>query len=174
MTKSKRPIGAWEPLIIYGGRELSVDRPRTVCDALSYAGCYRTFPGALVGMKPPRFAVWMFHQLGARAGDQLVDLYPGSGAITEAWRRYTGAPRAVGEVGVVDARHAAASEGAPGPRAYDLPVVGREQAHVSGQRHSVRVGRVPRGRLHRRGGQRRRGAGGVSSTLACGRATRSS
>jgi hypothetical protein len=47
-------------------------------------------------MKPPRFAVWMFGQLGARAGDQLVDLYPGSGEITEAWRRCTGALRVTG------------------------------------------------------------------------------
>ena len=53
----------------------------------------RSCPGARVGMKPPRFAVWMFGRLGARAGDELVDLYPGSGAITEALRRCTGARR---------------------------------------------------------------------------------
>jgi hypothetical protein len=35
-------------------------------------------------MKPPQFAIWMFTQLGARAGDELVDLYPGSGAVAEA------------------------------------------------------------------------------------------
>jgi hypothetical protein len=45
--------------------------------------------GALIGMKPPQFAIWLFAQLGARAGDELVDLYPSSGAVTEAWRRYT-------------------------------------------------------------------------------------
>ncbi|MGO9961708.1 MAG: hypothetical protein ACLP50_38005 [Solirubrobacteraceae bacterium] len=49
----------------------------------------RSYPGALIGMKPPQFAIWLFAQLGARAGDELVDLYPGSGAVTEAWRRYT-------------------------------------------------------------------------------------
>jgi hypothetical protein len=41
-------------------------------------------------MKPPQFAAWMFAQLGARPGDHLVDLYPGSGAVGEAWRRYSG------------------------------------------------------------------------------------
>jgi hypothetical protein len=61
----------------------------------------RSFPGPLLGMKPPQFAVWMFGQLGARAGDELVDLYPGLGAITEAWRRYTGVPRVAGDVGDV-------------------------------------------------------------------------
>ena len=91
-TRSKRPIGAWEPLIVSRGRELSTDAPQRVRDALAYGGRYRTFPGALVGMKPPQFAAWMFAQLGARPGDQLVDLFPGSGAIGEAWRRYSGLP----------------------------------------------------------------------------------
>jgi hypothetical protein len=48
-------------------------------------------------MKPPQFAVWMVCQLGARSGDELVGLYPGSGAVGEAWRRYAG----------VDGRHVA-------------------------------------------------------------------
>jgi hypothetical protein len=82
-------------------------------------------------MKPPRFAVWMFGQLGARAGDELVDLYPGSGAITEAWRRCTGALRVTGDVGDVDARRVASSGMcAPAKRRYDVAVVGHEQALV--------------------------------------------
>ncbi len=96
-------------------------------------------------MKPPQFAVWMFRQLGARAGDELVDLYPGSGAIGEAWRRYAG----------VDARHVAGvdepaartsrptstadvgdhSDTSPvgrsrSPRSYDVAEVCSEQALV--------------------------------------------
>ena len=65
-TRSRRAISAWEPLIVCGGRELPTDRPQTVRDALAYGGRYRTFPGAMTGMKPPQFAVWMFAQLGAR------------------------------------------------------------------------------------------------------------
>jgi len=91
-TKSKRPISAWEPLIASGGRELAIDGPQVVRDALAYGGRYRRFPGALIGMKPPQFAAWLFAQLGARPGDQLEDLFPGSGAIGEAWRRYTSQP----------------------------------------------------------------------------------
>jgi hypothetical protein len=91
-TRSKRPISAWEPLIVSGGRELPTDRPQQIRDALAYGGRYRRYPGAMVGMKPPQFAAWMFAQLGARPGDQLVDLYPGSGAVGEAWRRYSGRP----------------------------------------------------------------------------------
>jgi hypothetical protein len=91
-TRSRRPISAWEPVIVAGGRELSTARPQRVRDALAYGGRYRAFPGALTGMKPPQFAAWLFALLGARPGDQLVDMFPGSGAIGEAWRRYTGQP----------------------------------------------------------------------------------
>lgn len=88
-TPSRRPLSAWEPLLVVGGRELPTERPQDVLDVLDYRGRYDAFPGALVGMKPPEFAVWMFAQLGARAGDELADLFPGSGAITRAWELYT-------------------------------------------------------------------------------------
>jgi hypothetical protein len=66
-----------------------------------------------------------FGQLGARAGDELVDLYPGSGAITEALRRCTGVLRVTGDVGEVDARRVASSGMcAPAERRYDVAVVG--------------------------------------------------
>ncbi len=32
----------------------------------------------------------MFDCLGAAAGDELVDLFPGSGAVGRAWQRYVG------------------------------------------------------------------------------------
>jgi hypothetical protein len=91
-TRSRRPLSAWEPLIVYGGRELPTNVTQTATDALAYAGRYRTFPGAMTGMKPPQFAVWMFAQLGALPGDELVDLFPGSGAVSRAWERYTRQP----------------------------------------------------------------------------------
>ena len=96
-ARSWRPISAWEPLVVHGGRELALDEPQAVREALAYGGRFRGFRGAITGMKPPQCAVWMFRQLGAHAGDELVDLYPGSGAIGEAWRRYAG----------VDGRHVA-------------------------------------------------------------------
>ena len=59
------------------------------------------------------------------SGDELVDPYPGSGAITKAWRRCTGALRVTGDVGDVDAHRVALSGMcAPGERRYDLAVVG--------------------------------------------------
>jgi hypothetical protein len=41
-TRSRRPISAWEPLIVHGGRELPLDEPQAVRDALVYGGRYRT------------------------------------------------------------------------------------------------------------------------------------
>lgn len=88
-TKSRAPLSAWEPLLVYRGRALQTGRPQAVLDHLDYRGRYDAMPGALVGMKPPEFAVWMFSLLGAEPGDELVDLFPGSGVIGRAWALYT-------------------------------------------------------------------------------------
>ncbi len=40
-TRSRRPLSAWEPLIVYGGRELSTSTPQAVTDALEYRGRFR-------------------------------------------------------------------------------------------------------------------------------------
>jgi hypothetical protein len=89
-TRSSRALSAWEPLLVAGGRPLRVDVVQGLEDALVYRGRFRAFPGALVGMKPPQFAEWMFRQLGASPGDRLDDVFPGSGAVSEAWRRHVG------------------------------------------------------------------------------------
>ncbi len=88
-TRAKAPLSAWEPLIVYRGRALQTGRVQTVLDHLDYRGRYDAMPGALVGMKPPEFAVWMFTLLGAQPGDELDDLFPGSGVIGRAWALYT-------------------------------------------------------------------------------------
>lgn len=95
-SRSTRALSSWEPVLLAGGRPLPTQRPaggrgcgHDVHDALVYRGRYRAFPDALVGMKPPQFSEWVFRMLGAQPGDQLDDLYPGSGAVTEAWRRFT-------------------------------------------------------------------------------------
>lgn len=93
-TCNASPHDAWEPVVISGGRPLPVvdDEGRrfvhSVENALVYRGRYRAFPGAIVGMKPPQFSEFLFRQLGAAAGDRLDDVFPGSGAVSEAWRRY--------------------------------------------------------------------------------------
>jgi hypothetical protein len=39
--------------------------------------------------RPVAFCWWLFDLLGALPGDELVDLFPGSGGIGRAWRLYT-------------------------------------------------------------------------------------
>lgn len=99
-TKSRRALTSWEPLIVVGGRPLPIDRVQQLCDALIAQGRFRAFPGAMIGMKPPAFAEWMFGLLGVARGDRVDDLFPGSGAITVALRKYLGehvAPAGVGD-----------------------------------------------------------------------------
>jgi hypothetical protein len=82
---SRRALNAWEALLVVGGRE----RADRGLDVLDYRGRYDSYPGALEGMKPPEFTVWMFNLLGAQTGDHLADLYPGSGAVSRAWAYLT-------------------------------------------------------------------------------------
>jgi hypothetical protein len=92
------------------GADGSRDTSLAVGDALIYRGRHRAFPGAMVGMKPPAFAEWMFRLLGALPGDTLDDLFPGSGAITEAWERFAGCRRDVSMKAVASAGQGDGSE----------------------------------------------------------------
>lgn len=85
-----KPIGAsaitngihntWEPLIVVPGRCLAPGKR----DWLS-AQPARKGGSDLIGRKPEAFACWLFGLLGLLPGDQLVDLFPGSGMIGRAW-----------------------------------------------------------------------------------------
>lgn len=90
-VKARRALNAWEPLLVFGGREREAAVVEDLTDSLvlSASARPRSHPGALVGMKAPAFAEWMFRLLGARRGDELVDLFPGSGAVTRAWKLFT-------------------------------------------------------------------------------------
>ena len=78
----------WEPIILWGGRPYN-GGPRTVKDTLiapveSFQ--YRPKPAGWVkGAKPPVFCRWIFECLGARAEDELHDLFPGSGIFQREW-----------------------------------------------------------------------------------------
>jgi hypothetical protein len=85
----------WEPVILRGGRPYE-GGPRNVRDSLVApstgsmgAGVHRDGPGHVVGRKPPRFCRWVFEVLGAGPGDELHDLFPGSGAVGREWARWS-------------------------------------------------------------------------------------
>lgn len=86
---------AWEPVIVrmpprrdgsHVGRDFGVDE--VVSESI-------TMGRGLSGAKPERFCWWLFSVMGLCAGDRLVDLYPGSGAVTAAWDSWqaAGCPR---------------------------------------------------------------------------------
>jgi hypothetical protein len=78
---SVNPAYAWEPVLVRGGRSRKLENPKVldflVCNAPLQTGC----PGA----KPTEFAMWLFRVLGAVPGDELADLFPGSGNVGRAW-----------------------------------------------------------------------------------------
>lgn len=88
ITKTRRATSMWEPVLVYGGRVQLEPVVQDLGDVLLWGGRQHSHPGALAGMKPAAFCEWVFRLLGARQGDQLDDLFPGSGAIGRAWQLY--------------------------------------------------------------------------------------
>jgi hypothetical protein len=78
------PAYAWEPVIWRGGRKRTREEP-TVRDW--YTGNI-TLRRGLTGAKPDGFCFWIFDLLNMQSGDELIDLYPGTGAVTTAWQRH--------------------------------------------------------------------------------------
>lgn len=77
------PWATWEPVIMSGGR-----LQRSGSTKAHYSCTIPTSHTALIGAKPEGFCFWLFRCLGALPGDELVDLFPGSGAVGRAWEKY--------------------------------------------------------------------------------------
>src|SRR5690348_6763070 len=69
------PAYAWEPVIVRGGRPRTRTQP-TVRDWLAEN---ITLKRGLCGAKPKEFCYWIFDILNVMQGDELEDLYPGTG-----------------------------------------------------------------------------------------------
>lgn len=77
---------AWEPVIMRGGRHLGRDEP-TVRDWVAEGV---TLKRGLTGAKPREFCRWFFEVLGARDGDVIDDIFPGTNAVGAAWAEWIG------------------------------------------------------------------------------------
>ena len=87
--KGVYPAYAWEPVVMWGGRNDFGGRqtpPDFCAEGI-------TLKRGLTGAKPERVCHWVFDCLGATPEDTMDDLYPGSGAVTRAWESYCAAPR---------------------------------------------------------------------------------
>lgn len=84
---------AWEVVIVVGGRP----RRPGVRDWQEEPEALRAMParggGSLPGRKPIAFCAWLFDLLGMIPGDELVDLFPGTGVVSRAWRELAGVAR---------------------------------------------------------------------------------
>jgi hypothetical protein len=89
--KGVNPAYAWEPIIVRGGRKLGAAVP-TVRDWVS---AVITLKKGTSGAKPETFCFWLFEFVGLRASDEFHDLFPGSGAVSQAWEKWRNQTRLV-------------------------------------------------------------------------------
>jgi hypothetical protein len=78
------PAYAWEPVIWRGGRK----RDRNAATVRDWVSCNITLQRGLSGAKPLGFCLWLFDVLGLEPGDEFVDVFPGTGAVSVAWMRF--------------------------------------------------------------------------------------
>jgi len=78
------PAYAWEPVIFAGGRK----RTRKEFSGRDWCAANIVQKG-FTGAKPREFCWWLFDDLmGMKPDDELVDLFPGTGAVTRAWESW--------------------------------------------------------------------------------------
>jgi len=84
--KNVDPAYAWEPVLFRSARTTDNDRV-TVRD---YVSVPITLRRGFIGAKPTKFVWWMLDLIGWKEGDDFVDLFPGSGAVSDAYEHYQG------------------------------------------------------------------------------------
>ena len=70
---------AWEPVILRGGRKRERHEPTT----RDWAAVNITLRKGLAGAKPAGFVHWLLDALHAQPGDQVDDLFPGTGSVSD-------------------------------------------------------------------------------------------
>ena len=78
---------AWEPVIIKAARKPVVSKRLVMRDWISESITLRR---GLTGAKPAAVVQWALELAAARPDDDLDDLFPGTGAVTKAWREWQG------------------------------------------------------------------------------------
>lgn len=78
---SHRLRSLWEPVLLYppAGRRSNRNGVGMVPDVLTCPA-----PRGFIGAKPPEWTRWVLDALTYQEGDEVVDLFPGSGAVTSA------------------------------------------------------------------------------------------
>jgi hypothetical protein len=85
--KKNVPVAyAWEPVLVKAARKpvvggVTVPLRDWVSEPIALVR-------GLVGAKPARVCHWAFEVMGATAGDELDDLFPGTGGVMLAWQTW--------------------------------------------------------------------------------------
>src|SRR5215469_6080316 len=81
---------AWEPILWSGGRKRNWRTRNTARDWVSANAVMnrKNDPNNTKGTKPRDFCFWIFDILGAERKDTLIDIFPGSGAVSEYWEQF--------------------------------------------------------------------------------------
>lgn len=89
--RNVRVAYVWEPVIVVPAPRREGNVPtRDFCFDSEVVSESITMKRGLAGAKPERFCFWLFNVLGAMPGDELSDLFPGTGAVTAAWEKWCG------------------------------------------------------------------------------------
>lgn len=76
---------SWEPVLVKPCRKPVVKPGMTYRDFLAEP---ITLKRGLTGAKPEAVCRWLFEVMGAEPDDELDDLYPGTGAVAQAWEAW--------------------------------------------------------------------------------------
>lgn len=82
---------AWEPVIVKAARKPVVSKRLVNRDFTEeWINSSIALKKGLTGAKPEKVCHWAFEMVGAHPDDELCDLYPGTGAVTKAWKTWRG------------------------------------------------------------------------------------
>lgn len=79
------PVYAWEPVLL---RPLRGRSDRTGFTVRDWFQASMTLGRPVHGAKPLGFSLWLFSAAGLHPEDDFTDLFPGSGAVGEAWATF--------------------------------------------------------------------------------------
>jgi len=94
--KNVNPAYAWEPVIFYGGRNMGTGKE--IATIRDWIAVPITLKKGLTGAKPKAFCYWIFGMLGLQPDDELHDLYPGTGIVSECWEQWRSNPNRISDL----------------------------------------------------------------------------
>jgi hypothetical protein len=89
--RGQRVAYAWEPVLFWNPRSKLREDQLTARDWVEETPphFHKKAIGNTKGQKGLRFCYWLFDVMGLLPIDELIDLYPGSGAVSHYWRQYS-------------------------------------------------------------------------------------